>query len=152
MLEQQNAELKDNYGLMQQRLTKLQQEMDELLNRDNNVYRSIFESSPIPDSARLKAIEQSKEVEMVTSLGETDLVKSIGSQLNRLSMLAAYQEKSFNAIDVMVKNKEKLMAAIPAIQPVSDKDLTRIASGFGTRIDPVYKVPKFHAGLDFHFF
>ncbi len=49
----------------------------------------------------------------------------------------------------MVKNKEKLLAAIPAIQPVSDKDLTRIASGFGTRIDPVYKVPKFHAGLDF---
>ena len=149
MLQQQNAELKDNYSLMQQRLNNLQQEMDELLNRDNNVYRSIFESSPIPDSARLKAMEQSKEVELVTRLGEGDLVKSIGSQLNRLSMLAAYQEKSFNAIDVMVKNKEKLMAVIPAIQPVSDKDLTRIASGFGTRIDPVYKVPKFHAGLDF---
>ena len=65
MLEQQNAELKDNYSLMQQRLNNLQQEMDELLNRDNNVYRSIFESSPIPDSARLKAMEQSKEVEVV---------------------------------------------------------------------------------------
>jgi murein DD-endopeptidase MepM/ murein hydrolase activator NlpD len=64
-------------------------------------------------------------------------------------LLTAYQEKSFNDIEGMVKNKEKLLAAIPAIQPVSDKDLTRIASGFGTRIDPVYKVPKFHAGLDF---
>lgn len=149
MLEQQNADLKDNYALIQQRLNTLQQETDELLNRDNNIYRSIFESSPIPDSARLKAMEQLKEVQLVTSLGETDLIKSITSQLNRLTLLATYQQKSFNTIEAMVKNKEKLLAAIPAIQPVSDKDLTRIASGFGTRIDPVYKVPKFHAGLDF---
>ena len=149
MLEQQNADLKDNYALLQQQVNQLQQKMDELSNRDNNVYRSIFESTPIPDSARLKAIEKSKEVQLVKSLGETDLVKSISGQLNRLILLTAYQEKSFNDIEAMVKNKEKLLAAIPAIQPVSDKDLTRIASGFGTRIDPVYKVPKFHAGLDF---
>ena len=149
MLEQQNADLKDNYALLQQQVNQLQQKMDELSNRDNNVYRSIFESTPIPDSARLKAIEKSKEVQLVKSLGETDLVKSISVQLNRLILLTAYQEKSFNDIEAMVKNKEKLLAAIPAIQPVSDKNLTRIASGFGTRIDPVYKVPKFHAGLDF---
>lgn len=149
MLQQQNTELRNNYALIQQQVNTLQQEMDELLNRDNNVYRSIFESSPIPDSARLKTMEKLREVQLVTGLGQTDLVKSIGMQLNRLSLLAAYQEKSFNDIEVMVKNKEKLLAAIPAIQPVSDKDLTRIASGFGRRIDPVYKVPKFHAGLDF---
>lgn len=149
MLEQQNADLKDDYTVMQQQVNQLQQKIDELLNRDNNIYRSIFESSPIPDSARLKAMEKSKEVQLVKSLGETDLVKSISAQLNSLTLLTAYQEKSFNDIEAMVENKEKLLAAIPAIQPVSDKDLTRIASGFGTRIDPVYKVPKFHAGLDF---
>lgn len=149
MLEQQNEDLKDNYTAMQQQVNQLQQKMDELLNRDNNVYRSIFESTPIPDSARLKEMEKSKEVKLITGLNENDLVKSIGSQLNRLTLLTSYQEKSFNDIEGMVKNKEKLLAAIPAIQPVSDKDLTRIASGFGTRIDPVYKVPKYHAGLDF---
>ena len=149
MLEQQNADLKDDYAVLQQQINQLQQKMDELSNRDNNVYRSIFESSPIPDSARLKEMEKSKEVQLVNSLGETDLIKSISSQINHLILLTAYQQKSFNDIEKMVKNKEKLLAAIPAIQPVSDKDLTRIASGFGTRIDPVYKVPKFHAGLDF---
>ena len=149
MLAQQNADLKNNYALIQKQVSTLQQEMDELQNRDNNVYRSIFESSPIPDSARLKAMEKLKEVQLVANLGQTDLTKSVSSQLNRLSLLVAYQQKSFNDIEAMVKNKEKLLAAIPAIQPVSDKDLTRIASGFGTRIDPVYKVPKFHAGLDF---
>ncbi len=149
ILKKQNDDLKDNYAVIQQRLNTLQQEMKELVNRDNNVYRSIFESSPIPDSARLKAMEKLKEVQLVTGLGETDLVKSVSSQLNHLSLMVDYQEKSFNDIEVMVKNKEKLLAAIPAIQPVSDKDLTRVASGFGTRIDPVYKVAKFHAGLDF---
>jgi Peptidase family M23 len=149
MLQQQNADLKDNYAVVQQQVNTLQQEMDELLNRDNNVYRSIFESSPIPDSARLKTMENLKEIQLVTSLGETDLLNTLGAQLNRLSLLVAYQGKSFDDIEAMVKDKQKLLAAIPAIQPVNDKDLTRIASGFGTRIDPVYKVPKFHAGLDF---
>lgn len=149
MLQQQNDDMRDNYAVLQQEVNTLHQQMDELLNRDNNVYRSIFESSPIPDSARLKAMEKSKEIQLVSNIGVTDLVKGISSQLNRLSLLAAYQQKSFDEIETMVKNKEKLLAAIPAIQPVSDKDLTRIASGFGTRIDPVYKVPKYHAGLDF---
>src|ERR1043166_1795846 len=60
LLQQQNSDLKDDYALMQQQLNQLQQKMDELLNRDNNVYRAIFESSPIPDSARMKAIEKTK--------------------------------------------------------------------------------------------
>jgi murein DD-endopeptidase MepM/ murein hydrolase activator NlpD len=64
-------------------------------------------------------------------------------------MQIAYQQKSYDDINEMVKNKEQLLAAIPAIQPVSNKDLNRIASGFGYRIDPVYKVKKLHAGLDF---
>jgi len=149
LLEQQNADLKNDYVLVQQQLNQLQQKMDELLKRDNNVYRSIFESSPIPDSARLKEMEMSKEVQLVNSLSSSELLKSITAQLNNLTLLVAYQQKSFSDIENMVKYKEKLLAAIPAIQPVSDKDLTRIASGFGMRIDPVYKVPKFHAGLDF---
>jgi murein DD-endopeptidase MepM/ murein hydrolase activator NlpD len=82
-------------------------------------------------------------------MGETELVKSTTDQLNNLSLRLAYQTKSYTDIEDMVKNKEKLLAAIPAIQPVSNKNLTRIASGFGNRIDPVYKIPRFHAGLDF---
>ena len=149
MLRQQNEDLRNNYAMIQQQVNTLQQQMNELLNRDNNVYRSIFESSPIPDSARMKAIEKVKEGQLVSGLGEDELLNSIGSQLNRLKLLMGYQQKSFNDIEAMVKNKQKLLAAIPAIQPVSNKDLRHVASGFGTRIDPVYKVPKFHAGLDF---
>lgn len=149
ILQQQNDDMTENYAVLQQRVAQLQKQTLELENRDNNVYRAIFESTPIPDSARLKEIEKTKEVQLVQSMGETELVKSLTAQLNTLSLRVAYQAKSYGDIDGMIKNKEKLLAAIPAIQPVSNKDLTRIASGFGYRVDPVYKVTKFHAGLDF---
>jgi murein DD-endopeptidase MepM/ murein hydrolase activator NlpD len=149
LLKRQNQDLRDNYTVLTERVKQLEQQMDELENRDNNVYRSIFESSPIPDSIRTKAIENQKEVQLVQGMTENELVQSMQQQLNNLSLRTAYQQKSYDDIDKMVKNKEKLLAAIPAIQPVSNKDLTRIASGFGGRIDPVYKIPKFHAGLDF---
>jgi murein DD-endopeptidase MepM/ murein hydrolase activator NlpD len=149
LLQQQIEDMHQDYAVLNQQLQQLQQQMAELENRDNNVYRSIFEAQPVPDSARLKAIEKTKEVKLVQSMSEDVLVKSITGQVNTLVMRIAYQQKSYDDINEMVKNKEQLLAAIPAIQPVSNKDLNHIASGFGYRIDPVYKVTKMHAGLDF---
>jgi murein DD-endopeptidase MepM/ murein hydrolase activator NlpD len=148
-LRQQNDDLKQNYSVLEERMKQLELQMDEIENRDNNVYRSIFESSPIPDSARIKDQEIKREVKLVQSLGETELVNSMTNQLNNLSLRLAYQAKSFIEIANLVKNKEKLIAAIPSIQPVSNKNLNRIASGFGYRIDPIYKDRRLHAGLDF---
>lgn len=149
LLRQQNDDLKQNYKVMEERIKQLQLQMDEIANRDNYVYRSIFESNPIPDSARVKEMEKKKEVQLVQSMGETELVTSMAAQLNNLSLRMAYQLKSFNAIENMVKNKEKLIAAIPSIQPISNRNLNRVASGFGYRIDPIYKDRRLHAGLDF---
>jgi len=149
ILQNENDNLSQDYAVLQQRLDQLQKQMLELENRDNNVYRSIFESMPIPDSARLKEMAKTKEVQLVQGMSEDDLVRSVTSQLNVLALRVGYQEKSYNEIQEMIQNKQKLIAAIPAIQPISNKNLTHLASGFGYRIDPVYKVTKFHAGLDF---
>jgi len=149
LLKQENDNLHDQYSVLQQRLDVLQKQMLELENRDNNVYRAIFEATTVPDSARLKEMEKTKEVQLLQQMGETELVSSLTGQLNTLSLRIAYQQKSYAEIDGMIQNKEKLLAAIPAIQPVSNKDLRHIASGFGYRVDPVYKITKFHAGLDF---
>lgn len=149
LLRQQNDDLKQNYKVMDERIKQLQLQMDEIANRDNYVYRSIFESNPIPDSARVKEMEKKKEVQLVQSMGETELVNSMAAQLNNLSLRMAYQVKSFGAIENMVKNKEKLLAAIPSIQPISNRNLNRVSSGFGYRIDPVYKDRRLHPGLDF---
>ena len=149
LLRQQNQAYKESYSVLQERVKQLELQMNELENRDNDVYRSIFEADPIPDSARVKAMEAKKEVQLIQNLSNSDLLESMVGQLNNLSLRMAYQTKSFEEITDMVKNKEKLLKAIPAIQPVSNKNLNRVASGFGYRVDPLYKDYRLHAGLDF---
>ena len=117
--------------------------------RDNEVYRSIFEASPIPDSARAKQIENKKELQKVAKMDNEELTDGLYKTLNILYNRVMHQEKSYKEIENMVRNKEKLLASTPAIQPVSNKDLNRLSSGFSYRIDPIYKTVKFHAGLDF---
>ncbi len=94
MLQQQNADMRNDYKVLQQQLQQLQQQMAELENRDNNVYRTIFESSPVPDSIRLQQMAKSKEVKMVQSMSSEGLVKNMTKQLNMLAMRVAYQERS----------------------------------------------------------
>ncbi|MCY7420656.1 MAG: M23 family metallopeptidase [Chitinophagaceae bacterium] len=149
ILRGQLDDYSEGYKLMQHQVEQLKQQMGELETRDNKVYRAIFEANPIPDSARAKEQAKKAEVSLVQRLSDDALVGGMIAQLNNLSARVAYQTKSYVEIDEMIKNKEKLLSAIPAIQPVSNADLRRIASGFGSRVDPVYKIQKFHAGLDF---
>lgn len=141
--------MKENYDALNNKVELLQQEMAALENRDNQVYRSIFEANPLPDSARAKLIEQKKEVEKVEAMNDEALGNELAKTLNNLSARVAYQFDSYNDIERLIKNQGEKLASIPAIQPVSNRQLDRIASGFGYRIDPVYGTPKMHKGLDF---
>jgi murein DD-endopeptidase MepM/ murein hydrolase activator NlpD len=145
----QNERLKDNYQDLREKLKEMQKQMSELEKRDNTVYRSIFEASPIPDSARAKEMEEQLEIATVQNMGDKELLNSILNTMNNLSDRIRVQKKSYGEIDKLVNNKEQLLSHTPAIQPVSNKELTRIASGFGYRIDPIYKTTKMHAGIDF---
>lgn len=149
LLAQQNAALKDDLADIEKDVQSLMNQMKELENRDNNVYRSIFEANPIPDSARAKEIETEQEIAKVEKIKDFQLAAEIKKTLILLKSRIAAQKKSYNEVEELIKNKENLLAHTPAIQPVSNKDLNRIASGFGYRIDPVYKTTKFHSGLDF---
>jgi murein DD-endopeptidase MepM/ murein hydrolase activator NlpD len=149
ILQQQNVNLRNNYATIRDELESLEQQMKELERRDNDVYRAIFEAEPVPDSARAKELAEEQEIALVERLKDDQLVASITNTLNNLKARANAQEKSYREVDELVKNKEKLLSHTPAIQPVSNKDLNRIASGYGARIDPVYKTVKFHYGLDF---
>ena len=149
ILLQQNDLLQQQLLALEERTRKLDQQMTELEKRDNEVYRTIFEANPVPDSLRLKQMEHQKELELVMNLGSGELETAITHTVNQLVKRMAFQERSFNEIGRYIKNKEQLLAATPAIQPVSNKNLKRVGSGYGYRIDPVYKTVKFHAGLDF---
>jgi murein DD-endopeptidase MepM/ murein hydrolase activator NlpD len=149
LLRAENERMKDRYRELSKETKKIEQQMKELEDRDNEVYRSIFEATPIPDSARLKDIEKEQQITKVEGMEQNDLINSIVTSLNNMSSRVNAQKASYKDLGVMVKDKEKLLAATPAIQPVSNADLKRIASGFGYRIDPVYKTVKLHPGLDF---
>ena len=141
--------LKENYTEINTKVKSLQEQMAALEKRDNEVYRSIFDANPLPDSARAKLIEQKKELDKVGKMDDNTLENDIAKQLNNIMARVTYQFQSYDAIAKLIKNQDVKLASIPAIQPVSNKQLNRIASGFGMRIDPVYGTPKMHKGLDF---
>lgn len=141
--------LNDNYKTITAKVKTLQDQMAELEKRDNQVYRSIFESNPLPDSARAKLIEKQKELDKVTGMDADIIAKDIADQLNNITARVAYQFQSYDSIAKLISKQDVKLASIPAIQPVSNKQLDRIASGYGMRIDPVYGTPKMHKGLDF---
>src|SRR5215469_1688841 len=149
LLNLENERLQDKYHELNDQVKTAQQQVSELVKRDNEVYRAIFEANPIPDSARAKALAQDQEIARVENMPGNELVNSIAGSLNSLSHYIAAQKNSYSEIDNLLKNKQQLLACTPAIQPVSNKDLNRIASGFGYRIDPIYKTVKLHPGLDF---
>lgn len=149
LLRLQNERLMDRYSDLNAKAKALDKQMAELEKRDNHVYRAIFEANPIPDSARAREMENQKEMATIEGMGNNQLLSSITATLGKLASRVKVQEQSYEQIHGFIKNKEQLLSHTPAIQPVSNKDLSRIASGFGYRIDPVYKTVKMHAGLDF---
>jgi murein DD-endopeptidase MepM/ murein hydrolase activator NlpD len=149
LLHAQNERLSDRFQDLNARVKSIQEQMAEIEKRDNEVYRSIFEAKPIPDSARASAIAQQQEIAKVEGMPQAQLVNSIYSSVENLNARIISQTNSYKELAGLLNNKEKLLAATPAIQPVSNKELNRIASGFGYRIDPIYKTVKLHAGLDF---
>jgi murein DD-endopeptidase MepM/ murein hydrolase activator NlpD len=149
ILRLQYERSQEDLSTLSTRVKDMEQKLAQLEKRDNDVYRSIFEANPIPDSARAKKMEIEQEINLVSSMDENELAFSLASTLKNLDSRLKFQEKSYKDIEGMIKDKEKLLASTPAIQPFNNKDLNRLASGYGYRIDPVYKTVKFHAGLDF---
>jgi murein DD-endopeptidase MepM/ murein hydrolase activator NlpD len=149
LLRNENERLKDDYTELNDEVKALQQQMTELEKRDNGVYRAIFEANPIPDSARAKDLEKKLEVARIENMNNFELTHSIIQSMNNLAARISAQSASYTELGGLMKNKEIILACTPAIQPVSNSDLKRIASGFGYRIDPIYKTTKMHPGIDF---
>jgi len=138
----------EQYSSLQKTMNKVQEDLRDLEERDNKIYRTIFEAAPLPDSIRRgKRMSNTAQTYRYTATG--DLITAIQEQANALQNRIRIQNASYDTLEHLVKTKELMLAAIPAIQPVSNKDLSHIASGFGYRIDPIYKTTKMHTGLDF---
>lgn len=148
-LKDQISQMDFEYELMQNKLDTMDMIMNEIAHRDDNIYRTIFEAEPISRAERVAGIGGSERFKRLNKIDNAELIKSTAMKLELIRRKMVIQSKSFDELSKLISQKEKVLASIPAIQPVSNKDLERISSGFGFRIHPIYKVPKFHEGLDF---
>lgn len=142
-------ELSYNYEILNRKLGQLNFVLEDLQKRDDNIYRAIFEAEPIPDEIRKAGFGGADRYKELENLTNSDLILQSTQKLDRIAKQMYIQSKSFDDVIKLVKNKEQLMKAIPSIQPIDNKDLKRLASGFGWRTHPIYKISKFHTGLDF---
>lgn len=141
--------LRDQYTLLQARIDEMNEGLAELETRDNSIYRGVFESAPLPDSIRIGKQYSTIAPEQFAYTPSDKLIENIENGIAALKHRIAVQKQSYDTLEQLVKAKKQMLASIPAVQPVSNKTLERVASGFGYRIDPIYKTPKMHTGIDF---
>ena len=145
--ELSNMELQ--FELLNKKMDHAQVVLDEIAQRDNNLYRVYFEANPIPEEQRKAGFGGVNRYKDFEGFDNSKLIISTSKKLDILTKQIVIQSKSLEEIAQLAADKEKLLASIPAIQPVRNEDLTRVASGFGYRKDPFTKARKFHWGMDF---
>jgi murein DD-endopeptidase MepM/ murein hydrolase activator NlpD len=148
-MKRENQQLISQYELMTRDLDRIESVLNDLQQRDDNIYRIIFEANPIPSSVRKAGFGGVKKYSHLESLNNGQLVLETAQRIDILAKEAYIQSKSYDEVLKMALNKEKMLASIPAIMPVANDDLKRTASGWGYRMHPIYKVRKMHYGMDF---
>jgi murein DD-endopeptidase MepM/ murein hydrolase activator NlpD len=148
-LNQEKSHMEAQYKVLERQLGDIQDIVSDLQERDDNLYRVIFQADPIPLSVRKATAANTNYYEQLLDMTNSEVVVTTTKKLDELKKQLYIQSKSYDEMVTLVKNKEKMLANIPAIQPVLNQDLKHMASGYGWRIDPVYHSRRFHAGMDF---
>ncbi|MBS1488352.1 MAG: M23 family metallopeptidase [Bacteroidetes bacterium] len=151
MLRNEVKEMEFYYQHLNVEFQKLKTQLDGMEYRDDNIYRAVLGAEPVDKNIRQGGVGGADRFEDIRSkkIKHEDLIVTMEETMAQLKRKVYIESKSQDDIVALAKNKEKLLAAIPAIQPVSNKQLIALASGYGFRIHPVYKVMKMHTGVDF---
>ncbi len=148
-LRKENSQLLAQYNVLSRRLDEAMGVLQDVQQRDDNLYRVIFAADPVPSAIRQAGYGGTNRYEHLMDMANSDLVVNTTQKMDMLSKQLYIQSRSFDDVVDMCKSHDEMLRCIPAIQPVSNKDLRKTASGYGTRIDPIYGTTKFHAGMDF---
>lgn len=148
-LRMENSRLQAQYHILSSRLDESLQVMKGLQQRDDNLYRVMMQADPVADALRTPSYNKTNRYEDLMELPSAKLVVNTTQKMDLLERQLYIQSKSFDEVLALCKKHDEMLECIPAIQPVSNKDLKQTASGYGTRIDPIYKTAKFHSGMDF---
>lgn len=139
----------EKINFMQANFTLVNSEMDTVITvlkglqeTDNNLYRVLFNAEPFNKKTLSRGV-------MPKTQKHNEYVFAIQDKLSSITRSLVTQSQSFDELIDLASNKEKMIQSIPSIIPIADKNLTRLSSGYGYRIDPVYHVTKLHSGIDF---
>jgi murein DD-endopeptidase MepM/ murein hydrolase activator NlpD len=149
LLTREIENFKLQYAILNRKMDQIDEVLEHIQDRDNNIYRVYFNTSAIPDEQRKAGFGGVNRYAELEGYNNSDLVVNTSKRVDVISKQLAIQSRSLDEILKLAKEKNKLLSAIPAIQPVRNENLKQIASGFGYRSDPFTKVRKFHEGMDF---
>ena len=145
----ENSRLLAQYNVLSRRLDEALGVMQGIQQRDDNLYRVVLQADPVADAVRRAGYGGTNRYEDLMDMANADLVVNTTQKMDMLNRQLYIQSQSFDEVVDLFKDHDKMLSCIPAIQPVSNKNLKQTASGYGMRIDPIYKTAKFHSGMDF---
>ena len=141
--------MKLQYEIMSDKMELYEAELADLEQRDNNVYRVVFDAEPIPSAKRRSGLANVNRYANLEGYRNSEQVIAASKKLDRIASQLYYQSVSYDEVFEMARNKEEMLACIPAIMPMRVNDIKYISSFFGYRPDPIYNIAKFHSGVDF---
>ncbi len=145
----ENEKLKQELRVLTKRFLQTEKVLEDIKKRDENIYKVIMEADPYTNTEIEEKDDLSKTLEQIDAVDDMEIARLINHQLDSLLTYISKDEKAFNDFAKIVETKEKMLESIPSIQPVKNDDLEIIVYGFGKRIDPFYRTPAFHNGMDF---
>lgn len=149
-LRAENSRMAAQYNVLSSRLDEALNVLEDIQLRDDNMYRVVFQAEPVSAEIRKSGYDaENARYEDLMGMANSKLVINTTQKMDQLEKQLYIQSKSFDDVVKMSKNHDQMLHAVPAIQPVSNKNLKQTASGYGWRIDPVYGTRKFHSGMDF---
>lgn len=148
-LIQEKSHIEAQYNVLEKQFNEMQRVVSDLQDRDDNLYRVIFQAEPIPLAVRKATASNTLYYKQLLNMTNSEIVVTTSKTLAELKKEIYIQSKSYDELVGLTKTKEIILQHLPAIQPILNKDLKRMASGYGWRMDPIYHTPRFHAGMDF---
>lgn len=149
VLKRELSQMQLQYDILNDKLDHITAVMDDIQDRDDNIYRVIFEAEPVPAAIRKAGYGGADRYALLEGYKNSEVLIKTTEKLDKITSQLVVQSKSFDEVFEMAKNKAEFLSSIPAIQPINNKDLKRLSSYYGHRMDPFYKIMKFHEGVDF---
>lgn len=148
-LEEENVRLLSQYRVLSNRMDDAMEVLNDISQRDDNLYRVLLMAEPVSQQIRSAGFGGTNRYEQLMSFDNAELVVNVSQKMDMIAKQLYIQSKSFDEVVDFFKNHEDMLNHLPAIQPISNKDLKQMASGYGWRADPIYNTERFHSGMDF---